>query len=153
VTALTFTAVAIAAPKTGNWMASLGNTVLLQEGAGFFRISSAPAIRPKKGSPHIIAPSDYSCNTRSLALVKTKVPITSGKFKYTRAAYVNFGDTDNPVYKGKLTWKGRFTSKRKVKGTIRFVSPVTPKMTPQGPKFSQKECDTGTKAWVGKFGS
>src|SRR5687767_13027841 len=92
VTALTFTAVAIAAPKTGNWTASLGDTVLLQQGSGFFRITSAPAIRPKKGSEHIIAPSDMSCNSRPLALVKTKVPINDGRFKYTRAAYVNYGD-------------------------------------------------------------
>jgi hypothetical protein len=149
--ALALAAIALAAPKAGNWSANIGTTFSPGEGAGAFRVTSGGgAIKAVRGRPKIYAPSNFKCNTTNMAVAKSKIPIKRGRFSYKGGAYVNYG-TAPPVYKGTLTWKGRFVTKRKVKGTIRFVSPVTPKATNRGPKYSQKECDTGTLNWVGKF--
>ena len=150
IAAAAIAAVAIAAPKAGIWEASLGKTFAPSEGNAVFRVTSGGAIKRTSAAPKIYAPSNFKCNTSNLAVAKSKIPIKSGKFSYKGGAYVNYG-TSPPVYKGTLTWKGRFVTKKKVKGTVRFVSPVTPKRTNKGLKYSQKECDTGTLNWVGKF--
>ena len=142
-------AVALAAPTTGKWRGSLGTTYKQNEGEGYFRITSGPAIRPFKGQKYIVAPSNFKCNTSNLSLVKTTIPISGGKFSYTKGAYPDAYRA--PKYVGTLTWKGTFKSKSKVVGTIRFQSPVTPKYdqsAPNGVRFAKKPCDTGKLNWV-----
>jgi hypothetical protein len=144
---LALTAIAMAAPKTGRWSSNLGKTRTSGVGGGTFRVTKAPAIRPAKLFDSIVVPSDFDCNTAAIELVKKRIPIKDGRFSYTGAAYVN---AEKPRYKGQLTWKGRFTSRRKVKGTIRFVSPVTPA---RGGRYQKKECDTGTQRWIATPGT
>ena len=143
---LALTAFAIAAPKTGRWSGNLGRTITSGVGNTVFRVTGAPAIRPARQFDSIVAPSNFDCNTAPIKLVKKRIPIKDGKFSYEGAAYVN---AEKPRYRGQLTWKGRFTSRRKVKGTIRFVSPVTPA---PGGRYRNRECDTGKLRWVGKAG-
>ena len=39
---------------------------------------------------------------------------------------------DKREYSGQLSWQGRFTTRKKVKGTLRFASRRTPKNTREG---------------------
>ena len=110
-------------------------------------------MKPGRTLDYIAAPSNFECNSSNLALVKKKIPIEDGKFVYKDEAYVD--KFRAPKKKGDLTWKGEFTSSGKVKGTIRFDSPVTPKPDPDAPngiKYTHKECDTGKLKWNGKPG-
>jgi hypothetical protein len=155
VTALAlFTAHALAAsPSSGRWQGKLASEETFGEGSGYWKVTSGGAIKPAPQQDHIVAPSNFKCNTSNLALVKDKIPVENGEFVYKKEAYVDFFRA--PQHKGELTWKGEFTSAGKVKGTIRFVSPVTPKYdagAPQGVKFKHKECDTGKLKWNGKPG-
>lgn len=152
VAVLAIAGLALAAkPKAGTWSASLGKTFQPSEGQGMFKITKTAVIKHSKGLPEIVAPSNFQCNSSNLYLVKNKIKVRSGKFKYVGKAYVNYGDPSNPVYQGDLTWKGKFTTKKKVKGTIHFVAPVTRKTTKKGIKYSQKTCDTGVQPWRGKL--
>ena len=134
-----------ATPKAGFWHGKLKSEEY-GESEGAWKVTSGGKMRPVQGSQFIYAPSDFSCNSSNLALVKTRVPIEDGKFVYKKGAYPDF--SREPDVKGTLTWKGEYTSSGKVNGTIRFQSPITPK---PGGKFSNKDCDTGKVKWVGRL--
>jgi hypothetical protein len=140
------TAVAFAAtPKTGTWQGKLNSEADYGESAGGWKVTSGGKMRPVQGSDYIYAPSNFECNSSNLALVKTKVPIEDGTFVYKGKAYPDFFRKSD--VKGDLTWKGEWTKAGKVKGTIRFQSPITPK---PGGTFSNKDCDTGKVKWSGR---
>ena len=137
-----------ATPSTGNWQGKLKSEAAYGESSGAWKVTSGGKMRPVPGSEHILAPSNFKCNSSNLALVKTKVPIEDGKFVYKKGAYPDY--FRKPDVKGTLTWKGEFTKAGKVKGTIRFQSPITPK--PDRPDtFTNKDCDTGKVKWVGRI--
>jgi hypothetical protein len=148
------TAVAFAAnPSSGDWQGKLASEDTFGEGEGVWKVTAGDVMKPGRALDYIAAPSNFKCNSSNLALVKKKIPIEDGKFVYKKEAYVDLFRA--PEHKGDLTWKGEFTSSGKVKGTIRFVSPVTPKFdpdAPQGFKYKHKECDTGKLKWNGKPG-
>jgi len=145
--ALTVTSIAFAAPKKGLWLSKLKSASSYGEGSGVWRVASGPSIRNGRQLRYIILPSNFKCGNPVPA--KNKIPIRNGKFAYVGAGLLNPGE--KPLHKGKLTWTGRFTTRKKVKGTIRFQSPVTPKQTNDGIKYQKKKCDTGTLRWVGKY--
>ena len=147
-----FTAHALAA-STGTWTGILSGDRANGEGSALWKVTAGGAMKPGKGQDYIWAPSDFQCNSSNLALVKAKIPIEDGKFVYKKEAYVD--SFRAPQKKGDLTWKGEYTSGGKVKGTIRFVSPVTPKYSSTEPgvvNFKHKECDTGKIKWHGEPG-
>ncbi len=148
------TAVALAAsPSGGPWQGKLASENNFGEGSGAWKVTAGGAMKPAPNQEHIVAPSNFKCNSANLALVKTKIPVDSGEFVYKKEAYVDFFRA--PQHKGTLTWKGDFTSGGKVNGTIRFESPVTPKFDPDAPmgfKYKHKDCDTGKLKWNGKPG-
>src|SRR4051794_23356241 len=145
--ALTITAaVALAAPKKGVWQAKLKSASSYDgPGAGYFRVASGPSIRNGNQLRYIVVPAGQKCGNPYPT--KNKIPVKNGKFLYKGAAVLNPGES--PLHKGKLTWTGKFVTKKKVKGTIRFQSPVTPTRDRRG--YVKKRCDTGTRKWVGKF--
>jgi len=147
-----FTAHALAA-STGSWTGILSGDRANGEGSALWKVTAGGAMKPAKGQDYIWAPSDFQCNTSNLSLVKTKIPVEGGKFVYKDKAYVDVFRA--PKKKGDLTWKGEYTSGGKVSGTIRFVSPVTPKPSKSEPgviNFKNKECDTGKIKWHGAPG-
>ncbi len=152
--ALTITAVAIAAtPSNGPWQGKLSSENNFGEGSSGWKVANGSTMKPAPYQDHIVAPSNFKCNTSNLYLVKTKIPVQDGEFVYKKGAYTDYFRA--PKYVGELTWKGEYTSGGKVKGTIRFESPVTPKYdenAPQGVKFSKKDCDTGKLKWDGQPG-
>ena len=143
--ALLVTVAFAATPKTGDWQGKLNSESAYGESSGAWKVTSGGKMRPVQGSQYIYAPSAFECNSSNLALVKTRIPIEDGKFVYKKGAYPDV--FREPDVKGTLTWKGEFTSSGKVKGTIRFQSPITPK---PGGKFSNKDCDTGKVKWGGR---
>jgi hypothetical protein len=153
VTALAlFTVHALAAsPSGGGWQAKLNSDDVYGEGEGVWKITTGGAMKAGRNFQYILAPSNFKCNSANLALVDKKIPVEGGEFVYKGKAYVDYFRA--PKHKGDLTWKGTYTSAGKVKGTIRFDSPVTPKpdaTAPQGIKFKKKECDTGKVKWGGR---
>jgi len=142
-------AVAFAAtPKTGTWQGKLNSEADYGESAGAWKVTTGGKMRPVENAKYIYAPSDFQCNSSNLALVKTKIPIEDGKFSYTKGAYPDVFRKPDVV--GKLTWKGEWTKPGRVKGTIRFESPITPK--PDRPDtYSNKDCDTGKVKWGGRL--
>lgn len=142
--ALTFTAVAYGAPKKGTWLAKLKSATGYGEGSGVFRVAAGPSIRNASQLRYILVPNNFKCGSPVPA--KNKIPIKNGKFSYVGDGILNPGESKE--YRGKLTWTGRFTTRKKVRGTVRFQSPVTP----NGPgKYKRKPCDTGTLKWNGKY--
>ena len=130
-----------AAPQPGMWTSA-------GESGGAFTVKAA-RIGPIGVKPNqaLIAPSTFKCNTSNL-VVKTKtIPISNGRFRYDGPAYVDRYRA--PKRTGHLVWTGRFTSASQVKGTFRFTSPVTPKLTAAGIEFVTKSCDSGKHSWVG----
>jgi hypothetical protein len=134
--------VALAAtPKPGMW--SSGG-----ESGGAFTVKGAKigpiGVKPNQS---LIAPSNFKCNTSNLVVKAAKIPISGGRFRYDGKAYIDRYRA--PTRTGHLVWTGRFTSATKVKGTFRFTSTVTPKVTAAGIKFVKKACDSGKHSWVG----
>src|SRR5215212_3995037 len=128
-----FTAHALAAsPSTGDWQGKLKSQDTFGEGEGVWKVTGGGVMKPGRALDYIAAPSDFQCNSSNLRLVKKKIPIENGEFVYKKGAYPDYFRA--PQYVGKLTWKGTFTSAGKVKGTIRFESPVTPKPDPTAPQ-------------------
>jgi hypothetical protein len=148
--ALAFTAVASAAPKQGVWLAKLASQRNFGEQSGIFRVAAGPSIQRSKFLRFIIVPVGAKCGgTTNVA--KEKIPIRNGRFSFVGSVPINPGGS--PTYKGKLTWTGRFTTRRKVKGTVRLRSPVTPQQTSTGTKYRKKKCDSGTLRWNGRWDS
>ena len=148
--ALTVTAVALAAPKQGTWLAKLSSDPPgFGPQSGIFRMAEGPSIRNGKQLRYIIVPVGSKCGT-TVSLVRKKIRVRKGRFTYRKGAYLNPGGS--PTYKGKLTWTGRFTTRKRVKGTVRFQSPVTPKTDRRGEtKYQRKPCDSGTLKWRGSW--
>ena len=139
---LTAVAVAFAAPKKGMWLTKLKSASSYGEGSGAFRVADGPSIKRARQLLYILVPSDFKCG--SPVIKKSKIPIRGGKFVFDGPGYLR---TEAKEYKGHITWKGSFPTKTKVKGTIRWQSPVTPTRG----NYKQKPCDTGTQNFVGKF--
>jgi hypothetical protein len=140
------TAVAIAAtPKPGLWSGA-------GEGGGVFTVAHGH-VGPAGTKPNrrIVAPSSFKCNSSNLVVKAARIPISGGRFRYDGKAYVDRFRA--PSHLGHLVWTGRFTSATRVKGTYRFTSPVTPKISASGVKFVKKPCDSGKHVWVGTPGT
>jgi hypothetical protein len=137
-------AAALAAPTAGLWTSG-------GEGGGSFTVK-AGTIGPAGAKPNrfITAPSNFKCNTSNLIVKSSKIAISGGRFSYDGPAYVDRFRA--PSRLGHLVWTGRFTSASKVKGTYRFTSKVTPKITTAGLKFAKKSCDSGKHTWSGHPG-
>jgi hypothetical protein len=134
--------VALAAtPKPGMW--SSGG----ESGAAFTVKGAKIGPIGVKPNQSLIAPSTFKCNTSNLVVKAAKIPISGGRFHYDGPAYIDRYRA--PSRTGHLVWTGKFTSATKVKGTFRFTSPVTPKVTAAGIKFVKKACDSGKHSWVG----
>src|SRR3954451_25047809 len=88
----------------------------------------------------IEAPSNFKCNTSNMAVQPKRIKLAGGKIDFDGKAYPDVGRA--PKILGRLIWKGTVTRKN-AKGTIRFISPVTPKFTRTGVKYVNKRCDTG----------
>ena len=102
-----------ATPKTGVWQGKLKSEAAYGESSGAWKVTSGGKMKPAPNTEHIFAPSNFSCNSSNLALVKTRIPIEDGKFVYKKGAYPDY--FREPDVKGTLTWKGEFTSSGKVK--------------------------------------
>jgi hypothetical protein len=148
--ALALTAVAFAAPKQGVWLAKLSSQNNFGEQSGIFRVASGPSIQRSKFLRFIIVPVGAKCGG-TVSVDKNKIPIRNGRFSFSGRVPINPGGS--PEYKGNLTWTGRFTTKRKVKGTVRLQSPVTPERSSTGIKYRKKKCDSGTLRWNGRWDS
>jgi hypothetical protein len=109
------------------------------EGEGLYDVTGGK-IKPAPVNGFITAPSTFKCNASNLIVKATSIPLTRGKLNFSGKAYVD--KSRNRTLVGALTWKGTPT-----RGTIRFVSPKTPK-PPTGPggsyTYTNRRCDTGT---------
>lgn len=149
VAALAITSLALAAPKKGPWLSKLSSEPPgFGPTSGIFRVASGPSIRPGRQLRFILVPVGPKCGV-TVAVKKDKIRVRNGRFAFNGKAYYNAGD--KPEYGGELNWRGRFTTRKKVKGTLRFVSPRTPKSTRRGTKYPKKRCDTGTLRWRGRY--
>ena len=148
--ALALTAVAFAAPKQGIWLSKLSSAKNFGEQSGIFRVAAGPSIQRSKFLRFIIVPVGAKCGG-TVSVDKNKIPIRNGRFSFQGRVPINPGGS--PTYKGTLTWTGRFTTRRKVRGTVRLQSPVTPETTRTGTKYRKKKCDSGTLRWNGRWDS
>ena len=101
----------------------------------------------------IIAPTSFKCNEAYIQLPIKRLSIVHGRFAYHGPATDTAGNKSTGV-SGELTWTGSFTSPTKVKGTMRFQTPVTPVFDSTSYTYSlePKACDTGVLPWSGKLG-
>ncbi|MEA2350030.1 MAG: hypothetical protein QOG86_971 [Thermoleophilaceae bacterium] len=105
------------------------------EGESDFKVKNGALHR--KTFAHIVAPSNFYCNTSNLEVKAAKIPVTDGKIDFVGKAYADINR--HPGLLGKLTWKGTLK-----KGTIRFKTKKTTSYRSPGPDtVVDKPCDTG----------
>jgi hypothetical protein len=104
-------------------------------------------------APILVAPTDFKCNEAFIELPVKNLLIKHGGFSYHGKAYDTIGTSKTGV-SGILTWTAKFTSRTKVKGTVRFQTNLTPVFNKETYKFGleEKPCDTGTLPWTGSAG-
>jgi hypothetical protein len=142
-TGLLATSAALAfTPTAGVWTAHVTGS-RSHEGDGAWvvsRQSIGGAVNYGRGLGKLpTAPSTFRCNNSNLLVATKRIAIRNGKFSYVGKAYVDF--SRNTRLFGTLTWKGTFTGRGAASGTVRFVSPVTPKGV-------KKRCDSGKQRWT-----
>ncbi len=153
--ALAVTAVAAGSPSTpsnGPWWGETkppgGN-----DSAARFVVAGAK-IKPYAFSRKlkaIVPPTNFACNVAILQLPVKQIKIKkSGRFSYKGKVVDKYG-TEPSGIRGDLTWKGKFTSAAKVKGTLRLKTKVTPVWHEDTYEyeFKRKPCDTGKVKWSG----
>ncbi len=138
-----------ATPTSGQWTAHITGSRSF-EGDGTWVVSGQSMRGARDYGPGLgklpVAPSTFRCNSSNLLVATKRIAIKNGKFSYVGKAYVDF--SRHPRLFGTLTWKGTYTGRGAASGTVRFVSPVTPKGA--GGAFVKKRCDSGKQRWSGK---
>lgn len=139
-----------ATPRAGYWTGATPAGASLNDSEASFIVRGSTIVgTPLGGSRLIRLPTSFRCNAALLIVDATTIPIQGGSFSFSGTADVVRGVRRGASPKGEVTWTGRFVSGSRVRGTVRFRSPVTPVYTGSRLTLKKKPCDSGTEQWSG----